>query len=318
MSLPWQFLLLAISLGLLFLGAEFLVRGSASLAFRLGLSPLVIGLTVVAFGTSAPELVVSVGATLQGRGDLAMGNVVGSNIFNIGIILGLAALICPIKVALPVLKLDAPIMLAAAGLLALLAWGGEVGRPVGGILVLALVAYTAFNVVMSRRQSAREVRDEFAAGVPGPTRAVWLDLLCIVGGLGVLVGGSRLLVDSAVAIARVFNVGEAIIGLTIVAAGTSMPELATSVVAALRRQPDIALGNVVGSNTFNVLGVLGAAALARPFAAPAITMLDLVTMLALSVGVIVLMWSARSLQRWEGGVLLLAYGAYLWARWPTG
>ncbi len=318
MSLPLQFLILAASLGVLFVGAETLVRGSSSLALRLGLTPLVVGLTVVAFGTSAPEMVVSISASLRGQGNLAMGNVVGSNIFNVGVILGLAALICPIRVALPILKLDAPIMLAAVVTLAVLALGGEVGRLTGGGLLLMLVAYTTFNIVEARRQTTAELTAEYSQGIPASTGSLVRDLTMILGGLALLVVGSNLLVSSAVAIARVFDLSEAVIGLTIVAAGTSMPELATSVVAALRRQPDIAVGNVIGSNIFNVLAVVGGAALARPLVAPDITPLDLGVMVALSAGVIVLMWSDRKLLRWEGALLLAGFGGYLWAMWPAG
>jgi len=318
MSLPLQFFILAASLGVLFAGAETLVRGSSSLALRLGLTPLVVGLTVVAFGTSAPEMVVSISASLRGQGNLAMGNVVGSNIFNIGVILGLSALICPIRVALPVLKLDAPIMLAAVVTLAALALGGEVGRMMGGGFLLMLAVYTTFNIVEARRQTTAELAAEYEEGIPAPTGSLARDLMMILGGLVLLIVGSNLLVSSAVAIARVFDLSEAVIGLTIIAAGTSMPELATSVVAALRKQPDIAVGNVIGSNIFNVLAVVGGAALARPLVAPDITPLDLGVMVALSAGVIVLMWSDRKLLRWEGGLLLTVFGGYLWAMWPTG
>lgn len=312
-----QFLLLAASLGVLFAGAEGLVRGSSSLALRLGLTPLVVGLTVVAFGTSAPELVVSISASLRGQGDLAMGNVVGSNIFNIGIILGLAAVICPVTVALPVLKLDAPIMLAVVILLAVLALSGEVSRLMGAGLVAMLVVYTVFNIVEARKQASAEVKQEYSEGVPPPTGSLGKDLVLIAGGLGLLVVGSNLLVSSSTTIARAFNLSEAVIGLTIVAAGTSMPELATSVVAALRRQSDIAVGNVIGSNTFNVLGVIGGASLTSPLIAPSITRFDLGAMVAFSVGVLFLMWSGRKVQRWEGALLLAGYGIYLWVLWPT-
>lgn len=317
MSLPVQFLILAASLGVLFVGAETLVRGSSSLALRLGLTPLVVGLTVVAFGTSAPEMVVSISASLRGQGNLAMGNVVGSNIFNIGVILGLAALICPIRVALPVLKLDAPIMLAAVITLAVLALGGEVGRLTGAGLLLMLVVYTTFNIIEARRQTTAELSAEYSEGIPPSTGSLAQDLVMIVGGLVLLIAGSNLLVSSAVAIARVFNLSEAVIGLTIIAAGTSMPELATSVVAALRKQPDIAVGNVIGSNIFNVLAVVGGASLARPLVAPDITPLDLGVMVALAAGVIVLMWSDRKLLRWEGALLIAVFGGYLWAMWPA-
>ncbi len=313
----WQFLLLILSLGILFAGAESLVRGSSSLALRFGITPLVVGLTVVAFGTSAPELVVGVSAALAGQGDLAVGNVIGSNSFNIGVILGITALICPIKVALPVLKLDAPIMIATAGVVAVLALGGDIGRPIGAGLVVVLVGYTVFNIVMARRENTPELTEEFTAGIPPPSPSPWRDGLLALAGLGLLVIGSRLLVDSSVEIARVFGLSEAVIGLTIVSAGTSMPELATSLVAAIRRQPDIAIGNVIGSNIFNSLGILGGASLAGPLTAPGILPLDVWTMVILSVCLLPLMWSARSIQRWEGTLLLAGYATYLWLRWPA-
>ncbi len=318
MPLYLQFLILAGSLGVLFVGAETLVRGASSLALRLGLTPLVVGLTVVAFGTSAPELVVSASASWRGQGDLAMGNVVGSNIFNIAVILGLSAVICPIKVALPVLKLDAPIMLGAVSMLAILSLGGEVSRWMGAGLVTMLVVYTTFNIVEARRQGSAEITAEFTEGVAKPSGSLVRDLVMIVGGLALLVAGSHFLVSSAVAIARTFNISEAVIGLTIIAAGTSMPELATSVVAAFRRQPDIAVGNVIGSNIFNVLAVVGGASLVSPIVAPSITGLDLGAMVAFSAAAVVLMWSGRKLLRWEGAILLAGFGAYLWALWPKG
>jgi cation:H+ antiporter len=246
-----------------------------------------------------------------------MGNVVGSNIFNIAVILGLSAVICPIRVALPVLKLDAPIMLACMITLSVLALGGEVGRLMGAGLVLMLLGYTAFNVYEARRQNVADIQTEFSEGVPKPSGSLVRDLVMIAGGLALLVVGSNLLVSSAVAIARAFSLSEAVIGLTIVAAGTSMPELATSVVAAFRKQPDIAVGNVVGSNIFNVLGVVGGASLASPLVAPSITRLDLGAMVGFSAAAILLMWSDRRLLRWEGAVLLAGFAAYLWALWPA-
>jgi len=309
-------LLLVAGLAALTVGAEGLVRGSASLARRLGLTPLVIGLTIVAFGTSAPELVVSVNATLTGQGDIAVGNVVGSNIFNIAIILGLAAMICPIPVSLTVIKLDAPVMIAVSFLGFALISRGTIPQPVGFVLVGALAAYTAGIVWLARRQATAAAAEEFAAGVPAVSGSLWRDLAAIVIGLGLLVLGSRLLVLAAVAIARTVGVSEAVIGLTVVAAGTSLPELATSVVAALRRQPDLAVGNIVGSNLFNLLGILGTAAAIRPLSAPGILRLDLVAMVAFAVLLLPMMYTGRRLQRWEGAILLLGYAAYFLIRWP--
>jgi cation:H+ antiporter len=309
--------LLLAGLLLLTAGAEALVRGSSALARRLGLTPLVVGLTVVAFGTSAPELVVSLEAAVGGQGDLALGNVVGSNIFNVGVILGLTALICPVAVSLPVIRFDTPVMIAVSllgvGLVAL----GTVPRAAGLGLLLLIVAYTVFNI----REAKRQAQAEAAAGsaeAPAMPSSISLDLLFIAGGLGMLVLGSHLLIASATALARALNVSEAVIGLTVVAAGTSMPELATSVAAALRRQPDIAVGNVVGSNIFNILGILGTAATVRPLSAPGIGLRDAWVMLAFAVAVLPLFWTGRRLLRWEGVLLLAGYGGYLWVLWPSG
>ncbi len=311
-------LLLLASLILLIIGAEGLVRGSSSLALRLGLTPLVVGLTVVAFGTSSPELVVSIGAALQGQGDIAVGNVVGSNIFNIGVILGITALICPIAVRLQMIKIDVPIMIAAALLLPVLLWDGKLGFIEGLLLTIGIIAYTGFNVWLARKTTNPEVTEEFDSGVPGLSKHWGLDLLLILGGLGVLVLGSQLLVENAVILARALGLSEAVIGLTIIAAGTSMPELATSVVAALRKQPDIAVGNIVGSNVFNILGILGIATLVTPIEVQSIRGIDYAFMIGMSVVLLPFLWSGLRLRRLEGLVLLGIYGVYAALLWPKG
>jgi cation:H+ antiporter len=305
-------LLVLLSLLILFAGAEGLVRGSASAALRLGISPLVVGLTIVAFGTSAPELLVSIKATLAGQGDIAVGNVVGSNSFNIGIILGLAALICPVPAHRQIIRLDAPLALGVALLLPLLLRDGLLGRGEAGLLFAGLVGYTAFNVWMARRENALDPEE-----APAVTRSAALDGAFIVGGLALLVFGSNLLVENAVILARLLEVSEAVIGLTIIAAGTSMPELATSVVAALRRQPDIAVGNVVGSNIFNILGILGVAGLISPLQAPGIGAFDYGAMIGFSVLLIPMLYTGARLHRVEGVALLALYGGYLAWLWPT-
>ncbi len=309
--------LLIVGLILLTAGAEGLVRGGASLARRLGLTPLVVGLTVVAFGTSMPELVVSLSSALRGAGDISLGNVVGSNIFNVGVILGLSAVVSPIRIQLGLIKLDMPVLIGISLLALGLALSGSVSRGAGVVLVILLIAYTAFNIRLARKQTAAAVAQEFEEGVPGPTASLWLDLLFILGGLGLLIYGSNLLVNSAIALARAFGVSEAVIGLTLVAAGTSMPELATSLVAALRRQSDIAVGNVVGSNIFNILGILGVTAVVQPVLAPGISRLDLGVMVAYAVVLLPLLWSGRRLDRREGLLLVGGYLAYLWVLWPS-
>jgi cation:H+ antiporter len=313
----WNISLLILGLAALTFGAEGLVRGSASLAIRFGLTPLIIGLTIVAFGTSTPELVVSLGASLNNQGDISIGNVVGSNIFNIGIILGLTALLCPVKVSLQVIKKDGPIMIAVSLLSLFLITRGTISRLEGIALFTALVAYTAYSIWLAKKEVSAEIEQQFQEGVPSRSKSLYLDLLFIVGGLLLLVFGSRLLVISATDIARLIGISEAVIGLTIIAAGTSMPELATSIVAALRRQPDIAMGNVVGSNIFNILGILGVASIAKPLSATGITKLDLWVMVGFSVALLPLLYTDLKLQRWEGGSLIFGYTLYLWVLWPS-
>lgn len=307
---------LVLALLLLFAGAEGLVRGSASLALRAGLSRLMVGLTIVAFGTSSPELVVSVEAALSQQGDIAVGNVVGSNIFNIAVILGITALVCPIPVHRQVIRIDAPVALGIAVLLLLLLRDQMLGWGEGILLLAGILAYTWMNVWLARREHGADTAVPADVPVATHSRHWGMDVALVAGGLGVLVLGSRLLVEHAVALAQGFGISEAVIGLTIVAAGTSMPELATSLVAAVRRQSDIAIGNVVGSNIFNILGILGVASAVSPIGAPGISMLDYATMIIFSVLLIPLLYTGRVLHRLEGGVLLALYGLYLFALWP--
>lgn len=301
---------------LLFFGGEALVRGASSLALRLGLTPLVVGLTVVAFGTSAPEMVVSTKAALVGQGDIAVGNVVGSNIFNVAVILGLSALISPLRVQLQLLKLDVPMMAVVSLATVPILWNGHVSRLEGAILITALVAYTAWTVVAARRQTlTQEVKAEFD-GYVHESRHWFFDVAFILGGLALLIFGSRWLVQGSIEIARAWGVSEAVIGLTIVAAGTSMPEVAASLVAAYRKQHDIAIGNVVGSNTFNILGILGVSALVRPLDAPNIIWRDVAVMAGVALLLLPLMRSRWTLARGEGALLVAIYLGYLFWLWP--
>jgi cation:H+ antiporter len=306
---------IAFALLLLFFGAEGLVRGSSSLALRAGLSPLLVGLTIVAFGTSSPELVVSVKAALDQQGDLSVGNVVGSNSFNIGIILGLTALLCPIPVHRQIIKIDAPIALGVAGLLLLFLQDKILTRNEGLVLLIGIIAYTAMNIVLARKEASngKVSKDESLSGV---SKNWMIDIVFILGGLGILVLGSRLLVDNSITLAKAFGVSEAVIGLTIVAAGTSMPELATSIVAAVRKQPDIAIGNVVGSNVFNILGILGVASVISPIHAPGISWIDYAAMIIFTALLIPLLYAGRVLHRIEGILLLALYCGYLFLLWP--
>jgi cation:H+ antiporter len=304
------------SLALLYYGAEGLVRGSSSLALRFGITPLVVGLTVVAMGTSAPEVLVSVKAALSGQGDLAVGNVIGSNIFNIGAILGLTALIAPMRVQLQLLKFDAPIMLGVCCLTPLLLLDHTIRRWEGALLFSGIILYLAVNVWVARRTASPEVKSEYAEGVPPRSRSAALDFAFILGGLGLLVFGARLLTDNAILLARAYGVTEAVIGLTIVAAGTSVPELAASLVAALRKESDIAIGNVIGSNIFNVLSILGIGAIAAPLAASQIRMADIFIMLGFCAALIPILWTGLRVSRLEGALLFTAFLGYMTSLWP--
>ncbi len=301
---------------MLFFGAEFLVRGSSSLAKRLGLTPLVIGLTVVAYGTSMPETVVSVKAAFMGQGSIAVGNIVGSNIFNIAVILGIAAVICPIKVQLQVIKVDAPIMIGVTLLSLWVLSDGVLTRMEGFFFLTAMTGYTALNVILARREKNREVKLEFEESQEQKPMSFWLEVGLVTAGFLVLILGARFLVDGSVQIARAWGVSEAIIGLTIIAAGTSMPELATSVVAAMRKEADIAIGNVIGSNIFNLLGTLGISSLLCPLAFSGISQVDLAVMTIYAIILLPLISTGFVIRRWEGGLLLVGYAVYLFFMWP--
>lgn len=307
---------------LLVAGGELLVRGASRVAEAAGLSPLIVGLTVVAFGTSAPELAVSTRASLAGQADLALGNVVGSNIFNVLFILGLSALITPLAVQARLVRREIPLMIGTGVALLVLAPGGGIGRPEGLLLVAGLLAYTGWSVIEGRRADMDPERPEAgdrpalsdADGAPGWLGGVPVAVGAVGGGLALLVVGAEWLVDAAVRAGRALGVDELTIGVTVVAAGTSLPEVATSLVAALRGQRDIAVGNVVGSNLFNVLGILGAAALLSPSGIPvadAALRFDIPVMIAVSVACLPIFFTGWSIRRWEGLLLLGYYGAYL-------
>ena len=291
----------------LFFGGEALVRGSANVARRLAIPPLLIGLTVVGFGTSTPELLVSVDAAWRGVPDIAIGNIVGSNIGNILLIIGLSALIWPIKVMGATLRRDTAVMMAAALVLVPVFAMGQMGRPAGLILVVGLAAY----LVWAYRQMGDTGTEEEGASPPEGTL---VSVLWIVGGLIALMVGARFLVDGAVNIARTFGISEAFIGLTIVAVGTSLPELATSLIAAFRRHSEIAIGNIVGSNIFNVLGILGVTALIAPIpVASRFLTFDLPVMIAVSLVLTALLLTRPVIGRAVGVAMLAGYVAYVWA-----
>jgi cation:H+ antiporter len=304
-------LYLLAGLVLLYFGAEGLVRGSSSLALRLGLSPLVVGLTVVAFGTSSPELVVSLRAALAGQGGISVGNVVGSNICNIGLILGLTALISPMVTSSRVVRIDIPVMLGLTAVTLVFLSNQTIGRTDGAILAAMLVGYIIFTIRLAHRSPDDTLAADFGGAVHLSKRGLAIDLLFVVGGLLLLMLGARFFVDGAVTMARAFGWSDVVIGLTIIAIGTSLPELATSLVAALKKESDIAVGNIVGSNVFNLLGILGITALVTPLHAVGITITDLAVMAGFSVALWVFAYLGRRISRVEAALLLGAYVAYV-------
>jgi cation:H+ antiporter len=303
-------LLFVAGIVLLIWGADLLVRGAAHLAALAGISPLIIGLTVVAMGTSAPELAVSLRAALVGQADLTLGNVLGSNIANVLLILGLAAVVAPLLVAPRVLQREVPTMIGASLVLWLLAADGSIGRLDGALLLVLLVAFLAATVVVGRRASPADPSVSHPARGRG---SVLRNLGLVLGGLILLVVGAQWLVDGAVVFARALGVSELIIGLTVVAIGTSLPEIATSVLASLRGEREIAVGNVVGSNILNILGVLGLTALILPepiAVPPGVLAFDLPILVATAVACLPIFFNGRMIARWEGGLFLAYYVAY--------
>ena len=306
--------------GLVFLaaGAELLVRGAARLAAAAGISPLVIGLTVVAYGTSTPELAVSLQAGLAGKADIAVANVVGSNIFNVLCTLGLCSVLLPLAVAQQLVRLDVPIMIGASVLVLALALDGRLGPADGAMLAAGLGLYTVWAIRKSRGETAG-VRAEYehAFGERSGGGGAAVHLLLVAGGLALLVLGSRWFVHGAGAVARALGLSEVVIGLTIVAAGTSLPEVATSIVATLRKEPDLAIGNIVGSNVYNLLAILGLSSLVTPgglAVAPSIINFDMLFMVGVAVACLPIFFTGSCIARWEGALFLgcyVAYAAYL-------
>jgi cation:H+ antiporter len=297
---------------LLVFGADWLVRGASRIAAAWGVSSLVVGLTVVAYGTSAPEMAVSVKAAWLGQSDIGLGNVVGSNIFNVLFILGISAMITPLVVAAQLIRIDVPIMIGISLATYAMALDGNIGRFDGAILFAGAIAYTIVQIRQSRRESAA-IQGEFEEGVERQRAPFAGNLGLVVLGIGGLVLGARWLVDSSVVFAQVLGVSELVIGLTVVAAGTSLPEVATSVVAAIRGERDIAVGNVIGSNVFNLLSVLGLSSLISPMGisvAPGVLGFDLPVMLAVAVACLPIFARGACIQRWEGAVFFFYYVAY--------
>ena len=304
---------ISIVIGLLFLtyGADRLVLGSSAIALKLGVSPLLIGITIVAFGTSAPELIVSVNAALSGNGGISVGNVVGSNIANIGLILGIASLITPMTVHVNLIRRDIPLMIGISLISGWFIFGAEVSRLEGAFLFAGLIAFVVMSIVWAKKETPSEQLAEFEEPLKNAHIATWLAWVYVALGLGLLAGGADLLVDGAVFFAEAFGMSQTLIGLTIVAVGTSLPELATSVTAAFKGESDIAVGNVVGSNIFNALGILGVSAMIRPLPTATFSMVDLGVMLGFAVLMLPMARNNMRILRWEGAVLLTAYVAYL-------
>jgi cation:H+ antiporter len=310
-------LLFVVGLALLIGGAEVLLRGATRLAAAVGISPLVIGLTVVAFGTSSPELAVTIQSAWADQGDLALGNIVGSNICNVLLILGFSALITPLIVSQKLTRLDVPLMIGLSFLVLILGLDGQISRLDGALLFVGIIIYTIWSIRQSRQES-RKIRQEYAQEF-GPGRQesggwLFIRVVQIIAGLAMLTVGSGWLVDGAVALARNLGVSELIIGLTIIAIGTSLPEIAASVVASLRGEQDIAVGNVVGSNIFNILSVLGLTSLVSPNSVNvplAALSFDIPVMIATAVACLPIFLNGHRIARWEGGLLFGYYLAYI-------
>ena len=310
-----DFLFLFLGIALLTVGGEALIRGSLAAAKRLGVSPLLSGLVIVGFGTSAPELVVSVNAAIDGRPDIAIGNVVGSNIGNILLILGVCALITPLAVKPLALRRDAVTVVAASLLFLVLVGGSALARVDAAIFLCALAAYLGWAYWSERFHAApsgelHQAEAEELSTVP--MSVLWTAIVVLLG-LLLLIAGSQVLLIGAIGIAAYFGVPEAVVGLTLVAVGTSLPELSISVIAAIRRHADVAVGNILGSNIFNLLGILGVSALLQPLPVhPRILHFDQWVMLGTSLLLLLFLYTGRRLSRAEGGVLLVGYGIYVW------
>ncbi len=308
--MSWLFILLGIVV--LLVGGELVVRGAGRLAVAAGLSPLVVGLTVVAFCTSAPELAASLVAATKGTPELALGNVIGSNIANIGLILGIAGLVNPIPVRSSILVREMPLVIGATALFALLAWDGAFSRLDGALLLAALVAYVGWMLRAEKQKEEAALAEEYSEAIGDTKGSVGAQVALVLGGVALLVGGADLLVRGAVQIATASGLSPRIIGLTVVAIGTSLPELASSLVASLKKEGDIVLGNVLGSNIFNVLGILGVTALVHPFTVDiAATGFDLWVLVLLSVALLPIFWAGSALRRGEAALLLAGYALYV-------
>ena len=310
------FVYFAAGLTLLIVGADVVVKGASRIAAGAGISPLAIGLTVVAFGTSSPELAVSIKSAYAGQAEIALGNIIGSNIFNVLLIMGVSALITPLAVSRKLIRIDVPLMILASVLVLVFALDGKIDRQDGGIFVVMLLVYLLFLFLEGSREGiiARENR----AGDPSPENPrrpgfLIYNSIMVLAGLGMLVLGSDWLVTSSISVARLLGVSELIIGLTIIAAGTSLPEVVTSIIASMRGERDIAVGNIIGSNLFNILGVLGISSLISPSGIEvndSIIVFDLPVMIAVAITCLPIFFTGGEISRWEGGLLFGYYIIY--------
>ena len=302
---------------LLYFGANWLVQGAITLALHLGLSPLIVGLTVVALGTSVPEALVSVQAAIGHQGGIALGNVIGSNILNIALILGLSAFFNPLKVDSHLVKADVPLLAGATFMLVVLLEDFHISRMEGGFLLLCIVGYVAGNIMTVKRTSPEENKIEGVELPEDHSKNLWRDISFLFIGLIALAFGSNFLVTGAVDLARIWGLSEALIGLTIVSIGTGTPEMATALMAAYRKRSDLAIGNAVGSNLFNIMFVLGIAALVAPLDGNGISSVDLYVMLGVTILLLPTVWTGRILDRKEGFLFLAIYVGYLYHLWPA-
>ena len=302
---------------LLYFGADWLVQGAVTLALHLGLSPLIVGLTVVALGTSVPEALVSVQAAIGHQGGIALGNVIGSNILNIALILGLSAFFNPLKVDSHLVKADVPLLAGATFMLVVLLEDFHISRMEGAFLLLCIVFYVAGNIMTVKRTSPEEDKIEGMEIPEDSGKTLWRDVGFLILGIVTLGFGANFLVTGAVDLARIFGLSEALIGLTIVSIGTGTPELATALMAAFRKTPDLAIGNVVGSNLFNIMFVLGIAGLVAPLDGKGISSVDLYVMLGVTILLLPTVWTGRILDRKEGFLFLAIYVGYLYHLWPA-
>src|SRR5690554_5630354 len=305
MEIVW----LLVSLVILYYSAEGLVFGASSFAKRIGISPLVIGLTIVSIGTSMPELLVTIKASMNGQGAISIGNALGSNMFNFGLILGFSAVIYPLSVKRQLLKFDVPVMTLTSILFLLLYLDSEISRLDSILMILILISYLTYLLITSKNDKKEKQDSDIKL-----TKHWALDIVFIVVGLVALAFGSDLLVENSVIIAERLGMSEAMIGLTIIAAGTSMPELATSVVAAIKKRSDIAIGNIVGSNIFNILLILGVAGLIQPISTPEINYMDALFVVALGLILWVFMKYSSLIRRWQGAIFILMYILYFWIK----